>query len=115
MWLAASVQASANKSSLISQRRSAASSSQAWAALTENQQFVSDVWFAVTAQYFDPTFNGMNEDGWRAKKSEAVSAVSDLGPEDESEVEGAIQKMLASLDDPYTRFLSREITCPAKL
>ena len=84
------------------------SSSQAWAALTENQQFVSDVWFAVTAQYFDPTFNGMTEDGWRAKKSEALAAVKDLGPEDESEVEGAIQKMLASLDDPYTRFLSRE-------
>ena len=28
--------------------------------LTENQRFVSDVWFAVTAQYFDPTVSSDN-------------------------------------------------------
>ena len=78
------------------------------AALTENQQFVSDVWFAVTAQYFDPTFNGMNEDGWRARKAQAITAVADSGPEDDALVAEEIQRMLSALDDPYTRFLPRE-------
>ena len=79
----------------------------AWA-ITENQQFVSDVWWAVTAQFFDPTFNGLTEDGWRAQKAEAVLQVSDTGPDDEREVAAAIQSMLSKLGDPYTRFLPRE-------
>ena len=74
-------------------------------ALTENQQFVADVWFAVTAQFFDPTFNGLGEDGWRAKEKEALRAVADTGPDDEEVVLVAINHMLAALDDPYTRFL----------
>lgn len=77
-------------------------------ALTENQQFVADVWFAVTAQFFDPTFNGLGEDGWRAKEKEALRAVADTGPDDEDLVVGAIDHMLAALDDPYTRFLPRD-------
>jgi len=74
----------------------------------ENQQFVSDVWWAVTTQYFDQTFNGLGEDGWRSKKREAIEAVAATGPEDEKEVAEAIQTMLAALNDPYTRFLPRE-------
>ena len=77
-------------------------------AMTENQQFVSDVWGAVTAQYFDPTFNGLGEEGWRAKKKEAIQAVADTGPEDEKMVAEAIQTMLSALGDPYTRYLPRE-------
>jgi len=77
-------------------------------ALTENQQFVSDVWWAVTTQYFDPSFSGLGEEGWRAKKKDAVAAVADLGPEDEEQVAEAIKTMLSSLGDPYTRFLPRE-------
>ena len=79
----------------------------AWA-ITENQQFVSDVWWCVTTQYFDPTFNGLTEDGWRAKKMEAIQKVADTGPDDEAEVTAAIQSMLSELGDPYTRFLPRE-------
>ena len=77
-------------------------------ALTENQQFVSDVWWAVTTQYFDQSFNGLGEEGWRAKKKVAVETVADLGPEDEEEVAEAIKTMLSALGDPYTRFLPRE-------
>ena len=81
---------------------------QAQAMLNENQQFVSDVWWAVTTQYFDQTFNGMGEEGWRAKKREAIEAVASSGPEDENVVADAITTMLSALNDPYTRFLPRE-------
>ena len=56
--------------------------SQAYA-LTENEQFVADVWFAVSAQFFDQSFNGLGEDGWRMKEKEAISAVADTGPDDD--------------------------------
>lgn len=77
--------------------------------LTENQRFVSDVWFAVTAQYFDPTFNNLGEAGWKEQKLKAISAVADTGPDEEDQiiVYQAIQNMLSSLDDPYTRFLDK--------
>ena len=81
---------------------------QAQAMLNENQQFVSDVWWAVTTQYFDQSFNGLGEEGWRAKKREAIEAVAASGPEDEKEVADAITAMLSALNDPYTRFLPRE-------
>lgn len=81
---------------------------QAQAMLNENQQFVSDVWWAVTTQYFDQSFNGLGEEGWRAKKREAIEAVAGSGPEDEKEVADAITTMLSALNDPYTRFLPRE-------
>mmetsp|Transcript_13432 Transcript_13432/g.29170 ORF Transcript_13432/g.29170 Transcript_13432/m.29170 type:complete len:506 (+) Transcript_13432:122-1639(+) len=77
-------------------------------ALTENQQFVADAWFAVTAQFFDQTFNGLGEDGWRAKEKEAMQKVADTGPDDDLIVEDAIKTMLSALGDPYTRFLPRE-------
>ena len=76
-------------------------------AITENQQFVADVWFAVSAQYFDQSFNGLGEDGWRLKEKEAVRAVADTGPDDDEAVGDAIKTMLGALDDPYTRFLPR--------
>ena len=76
-------------------------------AITENQQFVADVWFAVSAQYFDQSFNGLGEDGWRLKEKEAVRAVADTGPDDDEAVGDAIKTMLGALDDPYTRYLPR--------
>ncbi|KAL7473354.1 hypothetical protein ACHAXS_013944 [Conticribra weissflogii] len=78
------------------------------AALTENQQLVADTWFAVTAQFFDQTFHGLGEDGWRQKEREAIRAVADTGPDDEEVVDQAIRTMLAALGDPYTRYLPRE-------
>ena len=68
----------------------------------------ADVWFAVTAQFFDQTFNSLGEDGWRAKEREAIQKVADTGPDDDEVVTNAINDMLSSLDDPYTRFLPRE-------
>jgi carboxyl-terminal processing protease len=81
--------------------------SQAWA-ITENQQFVADVWFAVSAQYYDTTYNGLGESGWRTKEQEAMNAVADTGPDDTDIVEGAIKNMLSALNDPYTRYLPKE-------
>ena len=81
--------------------------SQAYA-LNENQLFISDVWFKVTTQYFDQTFNGLGENGWRAKEKEAFQAVEDTGPDDDELVVDAINTMLSSLGDPYTRFLPKE-------
>jgi len=81
--------------------------SQAYA-LNENQLFISDVWFKVTTQYFDQSFNGLGESGWRAKEKEAFQAVEDTGPEDDELVVDAIKTMLSALGDPYTRFLPKE-------
>ncbi|GFH53856.1 hypothetical protein CTEN210_10333 [Chaetoceros tenuissimus] len=80
------------------------------APLNENQQFVSDVWFSVSAQFFDPTFNGMGEDGWRQQKLTAIQKVVETGPDDEDQllVKQAIDEMLQTLNDPYTRFLDKE-------
>ncbi len=77
-------------------------------AITENQQFIADVWFAVSAQYFDPSYNGLGEDGWRAKEQEAMRVVANTGPDDIDTVESAIKNMLSALNDPYTRYLPKE-------
>jgi carboxyl-terminal processing protease len=76
--------------------------------LNENQQFASEVWWAVNAQFFDPTFNHMGEDGWKQQKLRAIQALKDTGPEDDDIVTQSIQSMLSSLGDPYTRFLPKE-------
>lgn len=76
--------------------------------LNENQQFASEVWWAVNAQFFDPTFNHMGEDGWKQQKLRAIQALQDTGPEDDDIVAQSIQSMLSSLGDPYTRFLPKE-------
>ena len=81
--------------------------SQAYA-LNENQLFISDVWFKVTTQFFDQSFNGLGEAGWRAKEKEAFAAVEDTGPDDDELFAEAIKTMLSALGDPYTRFLPKE-------
>ena len=73
--------------------------------LTDAQQFVSNVWFAVTAQYFDPTFHGMGQEGWNIQKQKAMAALTGTKPLDRNVVNAVIDDMLASLQDPYTRFL----------
>ena len=88
----------------------AVSSSKPSFPMNENQQFVSDIWWAVTAQYYDPTYNGMMEDGWRQMKLQAMEQVADTGPDPEDEIiiTQAINTMLSKLGDPYTRYLPRE-------
>ncbi len=71
------------------------------AALTEEQKLVSEVWRIVNRTYLDETFNHQN---WAAARQKALSAPFN----NHQAAYGAIQKMLKSLDDPFTRFLDPE-------
>lgn len=67
-------------------------------ALTEGQKLVNEAWRIVNRTYVDETFNHQN---WSALRQKAMSQ-----PLDNSEVTyQAIQKMLANLNDPFTRLL----------
>ncbi len=67
-------------------------------ALTEEQKFLSEVWRVVDRAYVDDTFNHQN---WWVAREKAIK--QPLG--DRQQTYAAIQKMLALLDDPFTRFL----------
>jgi len=77
-------------------------------ALTESQLLVDDAWREVTRQYFDRSYGGQGEEGWRQRRLEAVKRVANVGPDETREVYEAIRTMLSSLKDPYTRFLTPE-------
>ena len=62
----------------------------------------------MTRQFVDPTFAGQGEDGWKKQRLLALQRVSELGPDQEQEVYSIIRKMLSTLKDPYTRFLTPE-------
>jgi carboxyl-terminal processing protease len=102
------------------------SEAKAWA-LSPEQLLVDDVWREVSRQYFDPTFHGLGEDGWKQKRLEALKEVVNLGPPEDLDfsddgndglaqhvdkrdpnepVYNVIRKMLSVLEDPYTRFLT---------
>ncbi len=67
-------------------------------ALTEEQQLVSQAWRIVNRAYVDETFNHQN---WYAVRRQTLKQPLP----DNKAAYGAIQKMLKSLDDPFTRFL----------
>jgi carboxyl-terminal processing protease len=67
-------------------------------ALTEEQRLLSEVWRIVDRAYVDDTFNHQN---WWVARQKALQ--QPLG--DREQTYTAIQKMLASLDDPFTRLL----------
>ncbi len=71
------------------------------AALTTEQKLVSEVWRIVNRTYLDETFNHQN---WAAVRQKTLSASFD----NNQAAYQAIQKMLKSLDDPFTRFLDPE-------
>lgn len=73
-------------------------------ALSEEQQLVVDVWREVNRQFVDGTFNGMGEEGWKKQKLIAVKSLADKEG-NQQEAYKAIRSMLATLNDPYTRFL----------
>lgn len=75
-------------------------------ALTEEQALVDDVWKEVNRQFVDRTFHGMGEEGWKRQRLDAVKKVTGLGPGNEEQVYTVIRKMLESLGDPYTRYLT---------
>lgn len=71
------------------------------AALTAEQKLVSEVWRIVNRTYLDETFNHQN---WAEVRQKTLSASFN----NHQAAYGAIQKMLKSLDDPFTRFLDPE-------
>ncbi|AFY33994.1 carboxyl-terminal processing protease CtpA [Calothrix sp. PCC 7507] len=70
-------------------------------ALSEEQKLISEVWRIVNRTYLDETFNHQN---WAMARQKALSAPLN----NHQAAYGAIQKMLKSLDDPFTRFLDPE-------
>jgi carboxyl-terminal processing protease len=67
-------------------------------AFTEEQKLLSEVWRIVDRAYVDNTFNHQN---WWFVRQNALRQTL----HDREETYDAIQKMLASLDDPFTRLL----------
>lgn len=70
-------------------------------ALTEQQRLVVEAWRIVNRTYLDDTFNHQN---WAAVRQKALEKPLT----DQQAAYEAIQKMLKSLDDPFTRFLNPE-------
>ncbi|AFZ31045.1 C-terminal processing peptidase-2 [Gloeocapsa sp. PCC 7428] len=71
------------------------------AALTEEQKLVSEAWRIVNRVYLDDTFNHQN---WSKLRLNTIKQPLN----DREAAYEAIQKMLATLDDPFTRFLKPE-------
>ncbi|MBD2343028.1 carboxyl-terminal processing protease CtpA [Anabaena subtropica] len=71
------------------------------AALTDEQKLVSEVWRIVNRSYLDESFNHQN---WAAVRQKALEKPL----LDQKATYGAIQNMLKTLNDPFTRFLDPE-------
>jgi carboxyl-terminal processing protease len=67
-------------------------------ALTEEQRLVAEAWRLVDRAYVDDTFNHQN--WWLARQKALKQAMPD-----HEAAYSVIQKMLAGLDDPFTRLL----------
>jgi carboxyl-terminal processing protease len=67
-------------------------------ALSEEQKFVAEVWRVVERAYVDDTFNHQN--WWQVRQNLMTQRL-----ENREQSYTAVQKMLASLDDPFTRLL----------
>jgi carboxyl-terminal processing protease len=67
-------------------------------ALTEDQKLLAEVWRLVDRAYVDDTFNHQN--WWLVRQKAFKQPLSDR-----EKTYAAIQQMLASLDDPFTRLL----------
>ena len=85
-----------------------ASASGLAATMTENQRSVASIWSIVSSTYYNPMFNGLGDHGWHDAETCALEAVADTGPEDNVLVVDAINTMLLSLGDPYTRYLPKK-------
>jgi len=68
-------------------------------AITEENLIYLEAWRAVDKAYVDKTFNGQS---WFRVKEKTLKTVS---MDDRDETYDAIRAMLASLNDPFTRFL----------
>lgn len=70
-------------------------------ALSDEQKLVAEVWRIVNRTYLDETFNHQN---WASVRRKALEKPF----QDQQSAYSAIQNMLKSLDDPFTRFLNPE-------
>jgi len=66
----------------------------------EPKKLFSKSWRLIKSKYYDPTMNGQDWQRWNKRYAKQIKT------EDDAYV--AINTMLASLDDPYSRFLSEE-------
>ncbi len=71
------------------------------AALTKEQKLVAEAWRVVNRTYIDDTFNHQN---WAAVRQKVLKQPL----KDEESAYTAVQQMVASLGDPFTRFLRPE-------
>lgn len=71
------------------------------AALTKEQKLVAEAWRVVNRTYIDDTFNHQN---WAAVRQKVLKQPL----KDEESAYTAVQQMIASLGDPFTRFLRPE-------
>lgn len=67
---------------------------------TNPDHIYDSVWMLVKEDYFDNSFNGQNWDRWRHKYDGKLANLEDAHK--------AVETMLASLGDRYTRFLDKE-------
>jgi carboxyl-terminal processing protease len=67
-------------------------------ALTEEQKFVAEVWRVVDRAYLDDSFN--NQNWWLVRQNLMKQPL-----QNREQSYAAVQKMLASLNDPFTRLL----------
>jgi len=67
-------------------------------ALTDEQKFLSEVWRIVDRAYVDDTFNHQN--WWLVRQKLVKQPLANR-----EQTYTVVQQMLASLDDPFTRFL----------
>lgn len=74
---------------------------QSAAALTDEQKLVSEAWRIVNRTYLDDTFNHQN---WAAVRQKTLKQPL----KNREETHKAIQEMIASLGDPFTRFMKPE-------
>lgn len=70
-------------------------------ALTQDQKLLSEAWRIVNRAYLDDTFNHQN---WAAVRQKALQQPF----KDKESAYKAIEQMIASLGDPFTRFLQPE-------
>ncbi len=71
------------------------------AALTKEQKLVAEAWRIVNRTYLDDTFNHQN---WASVRQTVLKQQLN----DKESAYNAVQKMIATLDDPFTRFLRPE-------
>jgi carboxyl-terminal processing protease len=70
-------------------------------ALTEDQRLLTEVWRVIDRAYVDDTFNSQN--WWLVRQKALKQSVANR-----EEAYNAIQQMLSTLDDPFTRLLRPE-------